>query len=112
MMCWGSRWGAGLARVNREPYAPGVLNFSLNSRAQILAMRKGRALVVIVATVALTTGTVGCGGYRTAGGAAVGGAAGVVGGALLAGPVGAVAGGAAGAATGAALSAPNEEQLR
>jgi hypothetical protein len=107
----GKRWGAGLARV-REPYAPGVLNFSLNSRFQILAMRKGRALVVIVATVALTTGTVGCGGYRTAGGAAVGGAAGVVGGALLAGPVGAVAGGAAGAATGAALSAPNEEQLR
>jgi hypothetical protein len=73
-----------------------------------------RALVTVVATVAMTTGTVGCGGfpYRTAGGAAVGGAAGVLGGALVAGPVGAVVGGAAGAATGAALSTTREEQLR
>jgi hypothetical protein len=38
--------------------------------------------------------------------------AGVLGGALLAGPVGAVAGGAAGAATGAALVTPSEERLR
>jgi hypothetical protein len=68
-----------------------------------------------VAVVALTSGTLGCSPsptYRTAGGAAVGGAAGVLGGALLAGPVGAVAGGAAGAATGAALVAPSEERLR
>jgi hypothetical protein len=63
--------------------------------------------------VALTTGMMGCSGpYRTAGGAALGGTAGVLGGALIAGPVGAVAGGAAGAATGAALSAPREEYLR
>jgi osmotically inducible lipoprotein OsmB len=61
----------------------------------------------------LTAGTLGCSpSYRTAGGAAVGGAAGVVGGAFIAGPIGAVAGGAAGAATGAALSTPREEQLR
>jgi hypothetical protein len=63
----------------------------------------------------LATGALGCSPsptYRTAGGAAVGGAAGVLGGALLAGPVGAVAGGAAGAATGAALVAPSEERLR
>ena len=68
-----------------------------------------------VAVVALTTGALGCSPtptYRTAGGAAVGGAAGVVGGALIAGPVGAVAGGAAGAATGAALLSPRDEQLR
>ena len=72
-------------------------------------------IVTFVAVVALTTGALGCGvepTYRTAGGAAVGGAAGVVGGALIAGPVGAVVGGAAGAATGAALLAPGEEQLR
>jgi hypothetical protein len=76
-------------------------------------MRNVRGLLILVAAVALTTGIKGCAGpYRTAGGAAVGGAAGVVGGALLAGPVGAVAGGAAGAATGAALLAPSEEQLR
>jgi hypothetical protein len=63
--------------------------------------------------VALTTGIMGCSGpYRTAGGAAVGGAAGVVGGAFMAGPIGAVAGGAAGAATGAALSARREDHLR
>ena len=71
--------------------------------------------VTVVAMVALTTGVLGCSPtptYRTAGGAAVGGAAGVVGGALMAGPVGAVVGGAAGAATGAALSAPREERLR
>jgi hypothetical protein len=68
-----------------------------------------------VAVVALATGELGCSPsptYRTVGGAAVGGAAGVLGGALLAGPVGAVAGGAAGAATGAALAAPGEERLR
>jgi hypothetical protein len=67
-----------------------------------------------VAVVALATGTLGCSPsptYRTAGGAAVGGAAGVLGGALLAGPVGAVAGRAVGAATGAALVAPREERL-
>ena len=70
-------------------------------------------IVTFVAVVALTTGALGCAPtYRTAGGAAVGGAAGVVGGALMAGPVGAVVGGAAGAATGAALSAPGEGQLR
>ena len=72
-------------------------------------------IVTFVAIVALTTGALGCSfppTYRTAGGAAVGGAAGVVGGALIAGPIGAVAGGAAGAATGAALLAPGEEQLR
>ena len=71
--------------------------------------------VTVVAMVARTTGVLGCSPtptYRTAGGAAVGGAAGVVGGALMAGPVGAVVGGAAGAATGAALSAPREERLR
>jgi hypothetical protein len=80
----------------------GAFNFFLGRRAQIAAMRNVRGLLIIVA---LTTGTVGCGGnYRTAGGAAVGGATGVIGGALIAGPVGAVAGGAAGAATGAALS--------
>ena len=70
-------------------------------------------IMTFAAVVALTTGALGCSPtptYRTAGGAAVGGAAGVVGGALIAGPVGAVAGGAAGAATGAALLAP--EQLR
>ena len=68
-----------------------------------------------VAVVALATGALGSSPsptYRPAGGAAVGGAAGVLGGALLAGPVGAVAGGAAGAATGAALVAPSEERLR
>jgi hypothetical protein len=68
-----------------------------------------------VAVVALTTGVLGCSPsptYRTAGGAAVGGAAGVLGGVVVAGPVGAVVGGAAGAATGAALLAPREEQLR
>ena len=60
-------------------------------------------IVTFVAVVALTTGALGCASpdYRTAGGAAVGGAAGVVGGALIAGPVGAVAGGAAGAGVGA-----------
>jgi hypothetical protein len=63
-------------------------------------MRTVRGFFIIVA---LTTGMMGCSGpYRTAGGAAVGGA----------GPVGAVAGGAAGAATGAALSARREDQLR
>ena len=73
-------------------------------------MRNVRGLVFVVTIVALTTGTVGCGGnYRTAGGAAVGGAAGVVGGAFVGGPVGAVVGGAAGAATGAALAAPREQ---
>ena len=76
-------------------------------------MRNVQRSAILVATVALTTGIMGCAGpYRTAGGAAVGGATGVVGGALLAGPVGAVAGGAAGAATGAALLAPSEERLR
>ena len=66
-----------------------------------------------VSVVALAVGALGCSPtYRTAGGAAVGGAAGIVGGALVAGPIGAVAGGAAGAATGAALEAPNEERLR
>ena len=72
-------------------------------------------IVTFVAVVALTTGALGCSPtptYKTAGGAAVGGAAGVVGGALVAGPVGAVVGGAAGAATGAALVAPSEERLR
>ena len=72
-------------------------------------------IMTFVAVVALTTGALGCSPtptYRTAGGAAVGGAAGVVGGALIAGPIGAVAGGAAGAATGAALLSPRDEQLR
>ena len=72
-------------------------------------------IMTFVAVAALTVGALGCSPtptYRVAGGAAVGGAAGVVGGALIAGPVGAVAGGAAGAATGAALEAPNEERLR
>jgi hypothetical protein len=67
----------------------------------------------IIILEVLTPGLRGCSGqYRTAGGAALGGTAGVLGGALIAGPVGAVAGGAAGAATGAALSAPREEYLR
>ena len=64
-------------------------------------------IMTFVAIVALTTGVLGCSAspnYRTAGGAAVGGAAGVVGGALIAGPVGAVVGGATGAATGATLT--------
>jgi hypothetical protein len=72
-------------------------------------------IMTCVAVVALTTGVWGCSPsptYRTAGGAALGGTAGVLGGALIAGPVGAVAGGAAGAATGAALAAPREEYLR
>jgi hypothetical protein len=72
-------------------------------------------IVTFVAVVALT-GALGCSStpptYKTAGGAAVGGAAGVLGGALVAGPVGAVVGGAAGAATGAALVAPSEQPLR
>jgi osmotically inducible lipoprotein OsmB len=72
-----------------------------------------RDVIYVVVIAVLTAGVLGCTPtYRTAGGAAVGGAAGVVGGAFLAGPIGAVAGGAAGAATGAALLAPNEEQLR
>ena len=88
----------------------GAFNFPLRCCDQISGMRNVRGLLILVA---LTTGTVGCSApYRTAGGAAVGGAAGVLGGALLAGPVGAVAGGAAGAATGAALAAPREDQLR
>jgi hypothetical protein len=72
-------------------------------------------IIGFVAVVALTTGALGCSPsptYRTAGAAALGGTAGVLGGALIAGPVGAVAGGAAGAATGAALVAPREEKLR
>jgi hypothetical protein len=72
-------------------------------------MRDVQKLALIIATVALTGCTYT---QRTVGGAAVGGAAGVVGGALLAGPIGAVAGGATGAATGAALSTPNEPRLR
>jgi hypothetical protein len=71
--------------------------------------------VSLVTIIALTAGLLGCTPtQRTVSGAAVGGAAGVVGGAFLAGPIGAVAGGATGAATGAALSAPSreEEQLR
>jgi hypothetical protein len=72
-------------------------------------------IIGFVAVVALTTGALGCSPsptYRTAGGAALGGTAGVLGGALIAGPVGAVVGGATGAATGAALATPNEERLR
>jgi osmotically inducible lipoprotein OsmB len=72
-------------------------------------------VMTCVVVAALTTGVLGCSPsptYRTAGAAALGGTAGVLGGALIAGPVGAVAGGAAGAATGAALVAPNEERLR
>ena len=70
--------------------------------------------VSLFAAVVLTSGLLGCTPtQRTVSGAAVGGAAGVVGGAFLAGPIGAVAGGATGAATGAALAAPSrEEQLR
>ena len=69
--------------------------------------------MTLVAVVAPTAGIPGCTPtQRTVGGAAVGGAAGVVGGAFIAGPIGAVAGGAAGAATGAAVLAPGEEQLR
>ena len=59
-------------------------------------------IVTFVAVVALTTGALGCApNYRTVGGAAVGGAAGGVGGFFVAGPIGAVAGGAAGAGVGA-----------
>ena len=97
------------------------LYLSLNERRSNLSNTAFRGvstpmrIMTFVAVVALTTGALGCSPsptYRTAGGAAVGGAAGVLGGALLAGPVGAVAGGAAGAATGAALVAPSEERLR
>jgi outer membrane lipoprotein SlyB len=50
--------------------------------------------------------------YRTAGGAALGGAVGGIGGAFIAGPIGAVAGAAAGAATGAVVTTPRNDELR